>query len=105
LFMSLANEIAADLAAIEPDMGNTCTIAGESMACIANFLRRGQTIVFGGKETTIKLTVLVRASLMATVPALKETITYSGTKYRIVERRFAPTETHYEFDLIDLSER
>jgi hypothetical protein len=107
LFMSYSTEIAADLQEIESDLGTTCTIGADTgIACAANFSRAGQVIDLGGKEATIKITLIVRASLLTTEPTVgNKYATYLGTKRRIVAVRYAPTQTHYELDLADLSEK
>lgn len=105
--MSYATEIAADLAEIASDMGTTCTIGSDiDIACSASFLRKGTEIEVAGKVETVQLTIIVAASLITGTIANGTTrVTYKGTAYRVGLNRAAPTDTHYEIDCINLSER
>lgn len=105
--MSYASEITSDLAEIASDMGTTCTIGVDvDIACAASFTRRGEEIEYGGKVVTIQLTLIVSDDVLTgDAPSIGSVVTYQSTSYRLARRRNSPTQTHYEIDLIDLSEK
>lgn len=112
--MSFLSEVQRDCLEAERDLGGATMRWNEaSYPTAQSTVRRGATLVIGGKEVEIKLTLRVRYSGITaggrtwefepdTMPRQGERVHYKNKDYRIAQVNNAH-ETFLEIDLIDVN--
>ena len=103
--MSFLDEIREDCAEAESDLGNqSLTWNGTDYPCAQSTLRRGETLIVGGKDVEIRFTVRVRVRgdgwVLNPIPKSGQRATYQSKEYRIGNVNDAH-RAFVEIDLID----
>lgn len=103
--MGLNTDIRKGLRDLNRVAGNpTCDISGRTVACVASTLKRGTSIVVGGVEVDVTLTVFVAKPDLASKPNEGNgKVTYQDRTYRIAAVAEVFGGSHYEIDLGDLN--
>lgn len=122
--MSIKDEIQADLEELEGDIGEvpTITFQAKTYPCIPSTLKRGLTVVVGGRQEEISLTVYIRKNAMpvpvsvSTVGTTADTTSLTGDNstippqsgqklthklkaYKVLAVGDPPASSHWEIDL------
>lgn len=112
--MSFLSEVQRDCIEAERDLGGASMRWDGALYPVAqSTVRRGATLVIGGKEVEIKLTLRVRYSGMTTdgrsweftadtMPKQGQQVEYKAKNYRIAQVNNAH-ETFLEIDVIDVN--
>ena len=86
--MTLREELAADVAALEPEIGATFAWNGNDYPCLNGSTRRRKGLDSGGWGLDADLVLFVRSDHFADAaarPQLKQAITFEARSYRIEE--------------------
>ena len=98
--MALNIPFDADLAAVETDLPQTVTISGTPYTCVADVLRKGESLMMEGVMGDADLLIVMRVSTLS-APAIGSKLTYSGTQYRVERVAHSPCGTSYNLECVD----
>ena len=98
--MALAIPFDAHLQKATDDLPQTVTIAGTDYQCIADALRKGESLMVEGVMGDVDLLVVMRTATLA-APAVGSKLTYSGTVYRIERVSTSPCGSAYNLECVD----
>ena len=79
------------------------TWLGRLYDCNVNTIRRGASLIVGGFEQEMALTLIVSIPTLAgatSQPTAGKLVVYSGVNYRVARVSTAPGGSHYEIDLM-----
>jgi len=82
---SILAEMTSDAVAVFRS-GQRVTIGTALLDCIEGTLRSSWAAEAWGRDNTYRLSLTVRRADLTTLPAVRSTVTYRGTTYRIIER-------------------
>lgn len=101
--MSISNDTLIGLKCLRSALGNPTFVWGATrFPCAPSSLRRGLTVIVGGAEVEISLTLFVEKSALPGKPAEGNTkFVYNGKTYRVLSVTESASGSHYEIDLGD----
>ena len=65
--------------------GYLVTVGTAQVACTESVLRASWAAEQWGRDNTYKMTLTIALSALASLPAVRSTVTYRGTSYRIID--------------------
>lgn len=104
--MSFADEIAADLLALEAEFNQVFTWSGTDYPCVTGSVARRKSLALDGWEQSADLIVYARMENfgdVSTAPQLKEKITFNSREYRIDETTVPAGSPFIKFTCSDVN--
>ena len=92
-------QLDADLAVIVNDLPITVTVGTATVTGTKMSLRRDALLIDEGLQQSYRFSLYLRQASLSAVPALRSTVTISGTKYRILNIEIADDNRLIRLDL------